>query len=196
MTPIGYMAKDVSSRPDWLDARNVQWVCSLSGCVSSDFMDYIDQWRHNGYWLFDSPAIIDELITCNGVDSKALIYFYYEAYEQQYDQEEGAWSDWQPEESFPTNVLIPDDRILLGYDVVSFFAGNAPECSYLSCNHMAEQCRTNALCLFGNFSDAKEAVDSGVFNDCEPGPCRIIAVYLSPAQQGARADALARATQL
>ena len=38
--------------------------------------------------------------------------------------------------------------------------------------------RVNQHCLFNTQSEAKEALESGKFNDSEPGPFRIFAVYL------------------
>jgi hypothetical protein len=55
MIPVGYMAKRVCRTPDWLGAPHVIDVYSVSGCISENFADYIQYWRHNGYWLFDSP---------------------------------------------------------------------------------------------------------------------------------------------
>ena len=56
MRPIGYMYKRVSAAPQWLNAPRVADVYALSGCVSENFADHINFWRHNGYWLFDSPV--------------------------------------------------------------------------------------------------------------------------------------------
>ena len=53
MTPVGYMAKHIASRPDWLKANEVEDIYSVSNCVSDDFADYINFWKHNGYWFFD-----------------------------------------------------------------------------------------------------------------------------------------------
>ncbi len=42
------MAKRVSKRPDWLKAPQVIDIYSVSGCISKNFADYINYWRHNG----------------------------------------------------------------------------------------------------------------------------------------------------
>jgi hypothetical protein len=39
MIPIGYIAKHVSKKPDWLEAPNVIDLYSVSGCNSEDFAD-------------------------------------------------------------------------------------------------------------------------------------------------------------
>ena len=58
MVPVGYMAQRVARRPEWLAAERVSDIYSVSSCASDYFADYIKYWKHNGYWLFDSPAII------------------------------------------------------------------------------------------------------------------------------------------
>jgi hypothetical protein len=52
------MAKRVVKKPDWLKATDVDDLYSVSSCFSEDFTDYINYWKHNGYWFFDSPEII------------------------------------------------------------------------------------------------------------------------------------------
>jgi hypothetical protein len=61
--------------------------------------------------------------------------------------------------------------------VVTFWAGNAPEHSPLSCNSIAEDVPTNSHCLLATFEEAETALNKGVFEDGEPGPYRIFAVY-------------------
>ena len=52
MIPVGYLAKHVYKRPDWLQVDHVIDIFSVSGCVSENFADYIGFWKHNGYWFF------------------------------------------------------------------------------------------------------------------------------------------------
>lgn len=59
MIPAGYMAKKVVNKPDWLKANGVDDINSVSGCLSKDFADYITFWKHNGYWFFDLPELIE-----------------------------------------------------------------------------------------------------------------------------------------
>jgi len=61
MIPLGYLYKKVASRPEWLKAGQVNDIYSVGGHVSEDFTDYVDYWKHNGYWLFDSPYILAEV---------------------------------------------------------------------------------------------------------------------------------------
>lgn len=177
MTPAGFIAKQIHSSPDWLKADAVADIYSVSNCVSAAFCDYIPHWKHNGYWLFDSPALIRDIAAAEKLDLSGQKFFYYEVYEQQFDDKRRVWEPFSAETSFPTDVQVPTEKKLEGFDVVSFYALSAPECSPLSCNHMAESIPVNEHCLLATFAQAKQLIETGAFNDCEPGPYRIFAVY-------------------
>jgi hypothetical protein len=174
MIPVGYMAKRVLRNDGWLKAP-VEDFYSVSACLSQDFADYIDHWKHNGYWFFNSPEVIREVASAKGVELDGTSLFYYETYEEQFD--EGEWEPFSPEASFTTAVVMPERRTLEGFDVVSFYCKTSPECSPLGCNHMAEEIATNRHCLLDSFELTKFSIDQGKFKDCEPGPYRILAVY-------------------
>lgn len=175
MVPAGYMAKHVSKKPDWVKASQVVDIYSLSRCVSKDFADYIKYWKHNGYWLFDSPEIIQTIAREHSIPLEGTSLFYYEAYEKEFDGER--WHPYAPEPSFLTQVVPPSQKQLEGFDVVTFSVKTSPECSPLSCCMLAECLHTNAHCLFPSFEEAETNVTNGAFNDSEPGPYRIISVY-------------------
>jgi hypothetical protein len=176
MIPVGYMAKKIVPRPAWLKAPDVRDIYSVSNCVSTDFMYYIPSWRHNGYWLFDHPQIIQELAQENRVVMEELAFFYYEVYEKEFDEETKQWLSFEPS-NFSTDVILPARREFQGYDVVTFAMGTNPECSPLSCNHLASEIKTNAHCLLESFEEAKHSLESGRFAHSEPGPFRIFAVF-------------------
>lgn len=185
MTPVGYMAKRVYKKDDWLKAckkkvfletaPQIVDVYSVSNCISHDFADYIRFWKHNGYWFFDSPEVIKGFAHENSIHLEGTSLFYYEAHEMEFDGER--WGPWSPEPSFPTNVVRPLSKQHEGFDVVSFNVKTSPECSPLSCNSIAEEVCTNAHCLFASFDEAEKSLNNGVFTDAEPGPYRIFSVY-------------------
>ena len=175
MIPAGYMAKRVSKKPDSLKAEQVLDIYSVSSCVSENFADHIKFWKHNGYWLFDSPEIIWSVARENSIDLEGTSLFYYEVHESEFDGE--TWRPYEIESSFQTHVVAPGRKKLEGFDVVTFFAGSSPECSPLSCNGLAEEVRTNEHCLFTSFEEAKTSLGKGIYKDSEPGPYRIFAVY-------------------
>jgi hypothetical protein len=177
MIPLGYMYKRVVDRPAWLEAEGVLDVYSLSNCISDDFADYINYWKHNGYWLFNSPEAIREIAANAGIDLSGATLFYYEAYEFEFDEDSKEWKAFAPEPSFATDVLVPADKRLEGFDVTTFSFHTGPECSPLSCNSLATTIPVNQHCLFDTFGNAKEALEGSLFKNSEPGPYRIIAVY-------------------
>jgi hypothetical protein len=177
MIPVGYMAKRVSVRPDWINAPRVADVYSVSGCVSKDFADYINYWQHNGYWFFDSPEIILELAQQNSIDLTGTRLFFYEAHELEFDDIEGRWTGFKPEPSFRTQVVPPAEKVLEGYDVVTFSVRTSAECSPLSCNSLAAEVATNQHCLLASCERAQQLLEEGRFKNTEPGPYRIFAVY-------------------
>jgi hypothetical protein len=177
MIPAGYMAKRVALRPDWLAVARVVDIHSVSGCMSEAFADYINFWKHNGWWLFDSPQVILGLAKEHSLDLTGTQLFYYEVYELEYDADEKSWKPFAPEASFVTRVQAPATKRLEGYDVVAYSAHTGPECSPLSCNHLAATVETNEHCLLPSFDTAKALLEEGRFDDTEPGPFRIVAVY-------------------
>ena len=177
MIPIGYLYKSVAARTDWLKAPGVVDIRSLSGCISTDFADYINYWKHNGYWLFDEPRIIEDLAKDDKIDLSGMTLFYYEAHEHEFDETAGEWRSFAAEPSFKTDVRAPADKHLQGFDVVEFSAHTSPGCSPLSCNGLAKELPVNRHCLFDSFDEAKDPLERGLFKNCEPGPYRIIAVY-------------------
>jgi hypothetical protein len=183
MIPAGYMAKRVVVKPDWIDATQVIDIYSVSQCVSRNFADYVNYWKHNGYWLFDSPEIIVALASANGIALSGTKLYYYEIYEHEFDDSTEQWRDFAPEPSFKTLVLPPSQRHLEGFDVVTFSVHTSPECSPLSCNSYATKIPTNEHCLLSSIDSAREAVENGRFDDSEPGP---FAYLRSTLQSGSR----------
>jgi hypothetical protein len=174
MIPAGYMAKRLQT-PKGFHIGGVADVYSVSDCVNADFADYIPYWKHNGYWLFDSPQVIRTAAQENSVQLDGTSLFYYEAYEMEFDGK--VWSPFESEPSIPTNVIPPQKKVLEGFDVVTFYARNVPEHSPLSCNGLAKEIPTNQHCLLESFAEAHDRLNGGAFNNAEPGPYRIFAVY-------------------
>jgi len=175
--PMGYMLKQVARLPTWLANPDVADICSVSGCISQPFADYTGHWRHNGHWFFDRPGTASDLAALEDVDASGLTNFYYEAWPEEYDEATASWSPLRAPADIPTEVQRPDAPQLLGFDVVTWSAGSGPECSPLSCNLLAARLTVNQHCLFDSTEEAVAALTAGLFNDSEPGPFRIVAVY-------------------
>ena len=181
MISLGYMAKRISSGLEWLKNDRVTEILSVASCISRDFADWIPYWKHNGYWLFDSPEIIASLIPEHDIPRGGLRWFYYEGYEFAFDENRKTWEPYHPEPSFPLDTSAPPKSILRGFDVATYSQGNCAECSPLSCNRLVEELAVNRHCLIDTFDAARKAIDEGRFSNSEPGPFRIVAVYEIPA---------------
>lgn len=177
MIPAGYMAKRIASKPEWIKAPGVVDICSVSYCISEAFCDYVGHWKHNGYWFFDSPAIIKGIARDHAIDLSAHQILYFEVYQLQYDEERRRWQPFGPDPAFTTDVTVPDHKQLLGFDVTGFDAQTSPECSPLSCNNLAETVEVNEHCLLPSFERARELLEGGAFDNSEPGPFRVFGVY-------------------
>jgi hypothetical protein len=177
MIPAGYMAKFVAGRPDWLAAAGVEDIYSVSGCVSRCFADYHDEWKHNGFWLFDSIDIIRQVASKKAIDLGDAKFFYYEFHERQFDDDGHEEAPPLADLPFATNISMPETKTLEGFDVVTFNAGAGPECSPLSCNGLAKAHDVNRHCLLASLDEAISLLRNGAFKNSEPGPYRIFSVY-------------------
>ncbi len=180
MTLAYFIITIALTKPYWLKTNQVEDIYSVSNCTSDNFTDYITFWKHNGYWFFNSVEDIIRLAKENNISLENTKFFYYEVYEFQCYEDDPTWETFEPEKTFKTHVVAPNSKVLEGYDIVTFNVGTAPECSYLSCNHMAQEIKVNSHCLLDSFEDAKSLLATKVFKDCEPGPCRIFTVYSLP----------------
>jgi len=180
MLPAGYMYKIVEKSPEWLGVAGVVDVYSVSGCISKNFTDYIQHWKHNGYWLFDTPQPMVDIAREEAVDLALQTLFYFEVYAEEFDEETLAWAPFGPTEGLVLDVRPPTEKRLQGFDIATFSGAAGAECSPLSCNGGARRCAVNAHCLFDTFEQAKKALEGGLFKHSEPGPFRIFAVYTVP----------------
>jgi hypothetical protein len=174
--------------PETLGAPQVLDIYSVSDCVNDNFADYVDYWKHNGWWFFDSPDVIQSLSRKHSIDLGDTHLFYYEVYELEFN--EGHWrsfSQWEDSWKETQGIIFPIHKELDGYDVVTFWVENSPnpEHSPLSCNGVARELHANAHCLFETFDEALNAVNTGRFDGCERGALRIFAVYSVDWPQGA-----------
>ncbi len=79
MIPMGYLYRQVAVRPEWLKAEQVVDLYSLHDCASKNFVNFTKFWKHDGFWMFDSPGIMEELAREHGFVLAGLQLFYYES---------------------------------------------------------------------------------------------------------------------
>lgn len=152
-------------------------IYSVSGCISDYFADYIGDWKHNDFCLFDSPQIIRDIAGEKKIDLGRATVFYYEIYEKSFDEDGVENSLTDAGIYLSANVERPAKKTLRGFDVVSFSTGSGPECSPLSCNGLAREQKVNRHCLFDTLEDAIAQLKCGAFKNSEPGPFGIFSVY-------------------
>jgi hypothetical protein len=166
---------------DWFQSDTIEAIYSVSGCISNDFTDYIHYWKHNEFWFFDTPAVIEEIAANENLDISNMTLLYYEVYEEEYNDSTNCWQPFAIDSlrgaAQPVNVILPREKRLEGFDIVSYSQSSKHECSPLSCNGMFKEIPVNRHCLFESFDEARNALACGRFKDCEPGPYRIIAVH-------------------
>jgi hypothetical protein len=174
MIQAGYMYKRIAL-PEGLDCKNVTKIYSVSDCFSENFADYIPYWKHNQYWFFDHPEVMDSIIHEQKLINEFELLFY-ELYEKEFDEEEQLWQEFSGETSFGYDVKSPSHREFLGFDVVSYSFGTSPECSPLSCNSVCREVDVNQYCLLNDLDYAIQLTETLNDKKAEPGPYRIIAV--------------------
>jgi hypothetical protein len=187
---VGFLAKRVVRRPDWLDNPIVREICSVSECISEGAPDRIDSWTHNKLGLYDTPDLARKVIPAEQAASYEL--FSYRLYPIAFDV--GGMS---PDEELTGDLPEPDlaGWSLVGYDLVGRSERSYFECSPLSCNHFAESCSVNAFCLI---DDLAQAIQTGLaFGDyhrsgVEPGPYYLVEVLREPAKVISRLAATVR----
>lgn len=178
---MGYSAKTHLDGTASINQGEWRFPCvpiTLSGCIVKGFGDDISTFRHNGWYLYDTPSILAELAAAEKVPRASLRLLYAEVYPRTFSEAGVDLGELKPDPHFDTDIKPPADKTLLGYDVVNFYAGNFPECSYLSCNAMYREIDgLNEYLLFPDWQNALEKLQAGVFSHCEPGPTRLIALY-------------------
>lgn len=179
--PMGYSAKVVLDGTASINQGEWSFPCvpvTLSGCIVKGFGDDLSDFRQNGYFLYDAPSPLIERAATEKVALSSLRLLYAEVYPRNFSASGQDLGDLQPDPTLTTAVQPPVKKTLLGYEIVNFFAGNLPECSYLSCNAMyREIAGLNEFLLFPDWQAAHDLLQSGFFSHCEPGPTRLIALY-------------------
>ena len=173
MTPtlIGYFPKRTLQRPDWLKAAGVDEVCSVSACVSKAPDGWIDHWRHNEMWVYDTPESAWSVVP-DGMRGEFDLYAY-QLFPVEFDE-------GQPQ-AFEIPAVrvqsLPSTFERLGFDVVSRSGGNSFECSPLSCNYLAERVAVDRHCLVADLDVACQLAAECEAGGCEPGPYYVVEVW-------------------
>lgn len=168
---IGYFPKRATETPEWLHGCAINEVCSVSGCISEDPEGWIDHWRHNDCWVFDTPALAWSVVH---IDDRPNFRLYaYQMYPVRFDHGQAIAIELPDLNVAP----LPPSFQRLGYDIVSRSCDSTFECSPLSCNKMAEQYAVNRYCLIDDEADAVQIAIEFSVSEPEPGPYSLIEVW-------------------
>ena len=170
-TLIGYFAKRTAKHPDWLKSAGVDEVCSASSCISEDPDGWIDHWRHNEMFVFDTSALALSVVP--EPDRGEYELYAYRMFPLKFDRGEQLSFEIPPLHVEPLSASFR----LLGYDAVSRSVDAAFECSPLSCNHMAEQVSVNRHCLVDDPETAFQLARDFGDGLGEPGPYYVVEVW-------------------
>jgi hypothetical protein len=172
---IGYFAKLTMKRVDWPKNPLVEEICSACDCMSRADWDWINEWKHNEMWVFDSPELA--LSVAPDEQKPKCDVYGYRLYPVRY-----VHSTRQP---FTVPKVspqpLPNDFEKLGYDLVSRETEAEFGHSPLSCNGLAEEVPTNRHCLLDTAAEAFALVPTleapGKPPRGEPGPYHIVEVW-------------------
>ncbi len=181
---IGYMAKKVEKRPDWLKADGVEEICSVSNCISEGLSEAaFEQWLHNGLCLYDRESTVQVLLT-EEADAQAFIIFALKLLPIAFapEREQPIQTSDLPDRAgpVPNAEPLPPDYDKLGYDCVQTewpltVAGFG--CSPLSCNGMAREIAVNRYCLIDTLDRAIETARIFAREQPEPGDYYVVEVW-------------------
>ena len=166
----GYFPKRTEKRPEWLKARGIEEICSVSPCISGGPSDWIEKWLHNDLGFYDNEDLAWQVA---GTDRSGFEMYAYKIYPLMFAK--GNASAWQ----VPTRVRLN----LSGFDFLGFDMANKTdgvsnfECSPLSCNSCAEQVPVNKYCLVEEVTDAYRACLAFSTEEPEPGPYYLFQAY-------------------
>jgi hypothetical protein len=161
---IGYCAKKVEKRPEWLKTPNLEGICSVSHCLSRPPEGHWE-WHPalNAIWLYrDETGALGLFAPTE--DPKDFDLFAYKILpmgfgthgeELPLDDDEAPVITKAAEET----VALPDDYEFLGYDCLTMatqWGYAALECSPLSCNSMSNDTEVNKHCLI---DERERAID-------------------------------------
>lgn len=181
---VGYDAKKVEKRPEWLEAAGVQEICSVSGCISAGLSDAaFHKWLHNGLCLYDDEATLESLLA-EEEDEASYGIFAYKLLAMGFSPQGDTAINPQdlPDLAGPCPAARPLSARYekLGYDCVQTeweksVAGFG--CSPLSCNGMAQRIPVNRFCLIETIDAAIDVARQFGKEQPEPGVYYVMEVW-------------------
>jgi len=170
---LGYVAKDYTPRPDGFEPGSVSEIASVSDCIASRASDWIDEWAHNDWFVYDTPQLAAEIAQRQGGDPWPM--YAYSLLPTVFTA-----SGESPVPVIVTASPRPPDFELLGWDVVSKAFSPIFECSPLSCNQMGTEVPVNSACLLSSCEEAVAFARRCAREQPEPGDYYVVEVWRTP----------------
>ena len=167
---LGYFPKRLTSVPEGYDLPGVQEIASVSECIASGPEGWVDLWRHNDAFLYNSPEQAWAVVPVDDVARYGM--YAYKIASRVYGQDHA-----QPIEIQVKPIDLPQSFSRLGYDVVNRDYSVTFECSPLSCNAMARQVLVNEFCLFEDHASAVQFAKRCAVEQPEPGSYLVVEVW-------------------
>lgn len=199
---IGYFPKPtVRTRKGWGAARNVEELCNLGHYTNEGPSNWVDQWKHNEMWLFDSEEMAREVIA-DAIEVKVepdpnrdppwqvhlcreqrttFDFYAYKMLPTRFNDGLETQVELPPLDVAP----LPDDYERLGYDAVNKTCCPHFECSPLFCNGMADEIPVNRYCLIDEPERALEVARDFSIRKPEPGTYFTLEVWRKGSTPGA-----------
>jgi hypothetical protein len=166
---IGYFAKRITLKPDWISAPAIVEICSVSDCIAPAPENWIQHWTHNELWVYDTVAAARAVIPA-GEEAQFAMYAYRIV---PVIFSDGVGNSLE----IPAHPeALPPAFTSLGFDVVSRSVGTNFECSPLSCCDLAGDWSANQFCLLSDLDTAIAAATTFSVEQPEPGPYVVIEV--------------------
>jgi hypothetical protein len=170
LTLIGYFPKRIAPATAEMALPGVREIWSVSACISKTPDDWIQHWKHNECWAFDSCALAHSVVPPD--DAESYVVLAYRVFEQELD-ERGARSIVFP--ASLKNIELDLEYRSIGFDAVTFECGAFGH-SPLSCNGGAKVFPVNARCLFRTLEEALAGARQFAAGSWEPPPYRVVEV--------------------
>lgn len=172
---IGYFPKHTAIRPKGIRAPDVVEICSVSFCISETAEGMVDLWKHNNYFMYDSP---EQVLCVLKILHKRITKYDIYAYKLYPIIVKNGTVAPKDVVLGSEVVVLSDHYEFLGYDAVNREDPNGEfGHSPLSCNKAAETMRTNKYCLFTSLDEAMSGAKLFSMGRAEPGPYYIVEVY-------------------
>jgi len=190
---VGYFPRHPAPAPPGLLQRGVAEIGNLGHYGSDGPKNWVDQWRHNQMWFYDSEEVVRKVIA-------DAIEIHIEPdperdppWQVRLTHENGVGFDFYAYKLFPVSFTegkqepfelpflnvtpLARDYEWLGYDAVNKTCCAQFECSPLFCNGMCEEIPVNRWCLIDERERAFEVANYFSVRKPEPGAYFVVEVW-------------------